>query len=65
MSHLNFASGFFAGRALRHVAYDLNQLLGHDWLSAKVSLDECYHQAILGSLSWCGRTELGKGKELA
>ena len=40
MGHLNFASGFFAGRALRHVAYDLNQLLGHDWLSAKVSLDD-------------------------
>ena len=39
MGHLNFASGFFAGRALRHVACDLNQLLGHDWLPAKVSLD--------------------------
>lgn len=35
MGHLNFASGFFAGRALRHVAYDLNQLLSLDWLSAK------------------------------
>ncbi|CAE7196317.1 unnamed protein product [Symbiodinium sp. CCMP2592] len=40
IGHLNFASGFFAGRALRHVAYDLNQLLNKDWLSAKDSLDE-------------------------
>ncbi|CAE7320147.1 unnamed protein product, partial [Symbiodinium sp. CCMP2592] len=40
IGHLNFASGFFAGRALRHVAYDLNHLMGKDWLSAKDSLDE-------------------------
>ena len=39
MGHLNFASGFFAGRALRHVAYDLNQLMNSDWLSAKESLE--------------------------
>ena len=39
MGHLNFASGFFAGRALRHVAYDLNQLMNSDWLSAKDSLE--------------------------